>query len=387
MPYRYVYIRIVNPNDTQGETEFRPFSLLWAALAASEETMQGGLMASAWLGLFQSHLSDKENVLLRWHGDLAESAEIRRAYSAMYGRYFSRGLLASRFGFSDFVSLERGGVVLDGGVTVSRSKKGDIPDWIAWDPAAGSYVLAEAKGRLTGNEDDFLYKKPSCVDGGKAQFGRVKVSDSNGRQIRTRNWVVANLWSTDQRPKDSVSLLWDPEGNGEELLREEIPLHAAAIRGHRIAKIATGLGRAESLRLGEKTSGLAVRIRIEPSKNGPPRAPKSKKLVTRILKGSCTHTHEPAEEPAREHHEGVYVASLVTPLGVRPILDRSDLEAAHAVQRLAREEGEPAMVYGLSTSALANADYKGTLWLSGGGIASTDGAGLFDLKEIQLTEA
>ena len=45
------------------------------------------------------------------------------------------------------------------------------------------------------------------------------------------------------------------------------------------------------------------------------------------------------------------------------------------------------MIYGLSTSALERADYKGTLWLSDGGIASADGAGLFDLKEIQLNEA
>ena len=310
MPYRYTYIRIVNPNNAHDKTEYRPFSLLWAALAASEETMQGGLMASAWLGLFRSHLSAEETELLCWHRDLAESTEMRRAYSAIYGRYFSRGLLAARFGFSDFVSLEKGGAVLDDGVTVSRSREGDIPDWIAWDPAAGSYVLAEAKGSLTGIDDDFLYSKPSCVDDGKAQFGRVKVSNSNGRQIRTRNWVAANLWSTDQRPRDSVSLLWDPDGDGEELLREEIPAHAAAIRSHRIGKIATGLGRAESLQLGEKTSGIAVRIRIEPSKNGAPMEAKSDKVVQRILEGPETRVLGPTEETAREQHDGVYVASL-----------------------------------------------------------------------------
>ena len=387
MPYRYTYIRIVNPNNALDKTEYRPFNLLWAALAASEETMQGGLMASAWLGLFQSHLSAQETELLRWHRDLAESAEIRRAYSGMYGRYFSRGVLASRFGFTDFVSLENGSATLEGGVTVSRSKKGDTPDWIAWDPVAGSYVLAEAKGRLTGDDYEYLYSTPSCVHDGKAQFGRVKVSNSNGRQIRTRNWLAANLWSTDQRPRDSVSLLWDPDVEGEELLPEEVPLHAAAIRGHRIAKIARGLGRSESLRLGEATSGLAVRITIEPSKNGRPSESVSEKVVMRILEGPWTRIHGPTEEPAGEQHEDVYVASLVTPLGIRPILDRSDLDAAHAVQRFVREEGEPAMIYGLSTSALAKADYKGTLWLSGGGIVSTDGAGLFDLKEIQLNEA
>ena len=387
MPYRYTYIRTVDPNNNFDAIEYRPFSLLWAALAASEETMQGGLMASAWLELFRSHLSAKETEILRWHGDFAESAEMRRAYSAMYGRYFSRGLLATRLGFIDFVSLEGGGAVIDGGVTVSRTREGDIPDWIAWDPTAGSYVLAEAKGRLTGNDDSFLRSMPSCVDDGKAQFGRVKVCDSWGRRIGTRNWVAANLWSTDERPRDSVSLLWDPDGDGEDLLREEIPMHAAAIRGHRIAKIARGLGRVGSLRLGEETTGLAVRVTIEPSKDDSPPGPESGNVVQQALEGSTTCVLEPTEEPATEQHEDVYVASLVTTLGVRPILGRSDLEAAHAVQRLLRDDGEPAMIYGLSTSALAKTDYKGTLWLSGGGIASTDGAGLFDLKEIQLNEA
>ena len=182
MPYRYTFIRIVDPSAGLDRTEYRPFNLLWAALAASEETMQGSLMASAWLELFQSHLSAHGTNILRWQGDLAESAEMRRAYSAMYGRYFSRGLLASRRGFTDFASLENGCAVLKGGVTVKRSKKGDTPDWIAWDPAAGSYVLAEAKGRLTGDEDDFLYSVPSCIKNGKASLAGSELPTRMGER-------------------------------------------------------------------------------------------------------------------------------------------------------------------------------------------------------------
>ena len=110
--------------------------------------MQGGPLTLAWLQLFAAHLSSLEKTELRWSGDLAESAEMRKAYSAIYGRYFSRALLASRFGITDFVPLSRNSTVIANGVTVNRIGRGDIPDWIAWDPVSSCYVLAEAKRQV-----------------------------------------------------------------------------------------------------------------------------------------------------------------------------------------------------------------------------------------------
>ena len=133
MLYRNTIIRIVDPNTGGNCIEHRQFDLHWAALAAAEETLQGGPLYSAWLRLFQTHLSNNARKL-QWRGDLAESAEMRRAYSAIYGRYFSRGILASRLEVTDFVSLERKNTTIKDGVTVNRKSKGDIPDWIAWDP-------------------------------------------------------------------------------------------------------------------------------------------------------------------------------------------------------------------------------------------------------------
>ena len=386
MPYRYTNIRIVEPTKKSDRIEFRPVSLLWAALAAAEETMQGSPLASAWLRLFQGHLSISETQILRWRDDLAESTEMRRAYSAMYGRYFSRALLASRFGFTNFVPLSRNDTPIENGVTVRRIKRGDIPDWIAWDPAARSYVLAEAKGSLTGRDRNFLYERPTCVATGKAQFDRVEVIDSHNRIIRTRNWVAANLWTTDERRRRSVSLLWDPEGDGDELLSNEIPVNAAAIRGRRIANIAMGLGRPKTLRLGAENLGQTVRISIQPSEDDLPPEPAADKMM-RGDKDSGSSVFPPIEEPSREKHEDVYVAALITLLGIRPIRDSADLVTTRSVQHRVRKGNEPAMVYGISTSALTTADYKQTIWLSGGGLASPDGAALFDLKQIELDDA
>ena len=384
MPYRYTNIRIVDPTKKCNRIEVRPVSLWWAALAAAEETMQGSPLASAWLRLFQDHLSNSETRILRWRGDLAESAEMRRAYSAMYGRYFSRALLASRFGFTNFVPLSRNDTPIVNGVTVRRIKRGDIPDWIAWDPAARSYVLAEAKGSSTGRDRNFLYQTPTCVTTGKAQFDRVEVIDSHNRKIRTRNWVAANLWTTDERIRWSVSLLWDPEGDGEELLPNEISVNAAAIRGHRIANIAMGLGRQKELRLGAENLGQTVRISIRPSKDDLPPEPTADNMMRGDSKDSGSSVCTPIEEPPQERHEDVYVVAQITPLGVRRVRDSADLETLRFVQR---DENEPAMVYGISTSALTTADYKQATWLSGAGLASPDGTGLFDLKQIELDDA
>ena len=161
--------------------------------------------------------------MLRWRGDFANSAELRRVYSGLYGRYFARALLASRLGITDFIPLNRNDTHIQDGITVERIEKGDIPDWIAWDPQANSYVLGEAKGCLTGSEEQFLNGTPGCVGAGKAQFTRVAVRDSARRQIATYNWVAANLWSTDVRMREPVSLLWDPPDDGVALMDEEVP--------------------------------------------------------------------------------------------------------------------------------------------------------------------
>ena len=246
---------------------------------------------------------------------------------------------------------------------------------------------------MTGRERSFLYETPTCIGAGKAQFDRVIVRNARGQKLRTRNWVAANLWATDVRSRRSVTLLWDPDEDGEELSDDEIPENATAIREHRINNIAVGLGRQDSLRLGAETVGQAVRITINPSTEEMPPAPPREELspesptsqTTRVAPDDVSVPVLPSlNEPAQERHTDVYVAALVTPLGIRPILSETDFETVVKFQQQVREENGWAMIYGLSKSALSERDYKRELWLSVGGIASSDGAGLFDLKQIQI---
>ena len=341
--------------------------------------MQGGPLTSAWLYLFASHLSRDETRKLRWGGDLAESAEMRRAYSAMYGRYFSRALLESRFRLTDFIPLHTNSTTIENGVTVNRIERGDIPDWIAWDPVSGSYVLAEAKGRLTGNDSDFLHQTPRCIKEGKAQFQRVEVRDTYGRKIRTRNWVVANLWSTDERKREPVSLLWGSETGGETLSENEVRRNEVAIRQHRIAKIAIVLGRQNSLHKNANDVGQTIRISIQPSVSD------GFDAIQPAWENIERERENLGEETAREAHEDVYVAALITPLGIRPILTEDDIEFVYLAQEKMQYGNEVAMIYGLSRNAVLTERHEGEQWLSTGGIVSPDGTGLFNLKDIDCS--
>lgn len=382
MLYREIKFRRVDRHTGGDSTENLLFNLYRAALAAADETMQGSPFYSAWLQLFQTHLSSKTSKL-RWCEDLAESTEMRRAYSAMYGRYFSRGLLTQKLGITDFVPLNRTNTNIGNVVTVNRKSKGDIPDWIAWDSINGSYVLVEAKGNLTGKESEYLYSKPPCIEIGKAQLKRVDVKDLHGKRISTHNWVAANLWSTEVRGNLPVSLLWKSINQGSALMNDEIQMHASAIREHRTDRIGTQLTRTESFRLGQGISSLVLRISIEPSVEHRTIESEDQSRFEAVSFPSFEHI----EELSTERHEDVYIAALITPLGVRPILDKSDLEFALSVQRRVKEGIEVAMIYGLSMDTVMRSDYKRTAWLSGGGIATTDGAGLFNLKEVQISEA
>ena len=88
--------------------------------------------------------------------------------------------------------------------------------------------------------------------------------------------------------------------------------------------------------------------------------------------------------PSREPHEGDYLAAIITPLGVRPIRDGDDLQAAHAVRERADRTGEPAMIFGLAKAALNATKSEQAPWLSENGIASPDGLSLFNLRNAEI---
>ena len=57
MSCRWTHLRQVDPGTGLDVVERRWLNLWWAAVAAADETIQGGPLAPAWLRLFEAHLS------------------------------------------------------------------------------------------------------------------------------------------------------------------------------------------------------------------------------------------------------------------------------------------------------------------------------------------
>lgn len=424
--YRWTRHRVVDghANDRMG---LAAISMWRVARAAAEETLQGAPLAPAWLKLFRGQLSTRERYWLRWQGDLGESAELRRAYSGLYGRFFARAMLAHHLGLTRFLSLKRNGLAVPGSVDVRRTSNGDIPDWIAWDDANAQFVLCEAKGSLSAS--DFLAPgMPKCVSQGKAQFRRVETFDA-GRRIHPNEWVAATRWSTDRRNTAPATLLWDPPVRSEPFTPEDADRHRAAMSAAWLESIAAGLGaRNGSDLLSAERRKTAVVIRADcgptpdeddwpetepdedewlfdkapnvdadtvPSTDGTFPGHSDPESTASFVRGAMLDqlTASPVypdrtklDAPTGESSplEGAFVAATITRFGIRPVRSATDFDALRRDQDAALERVEPAMLIGIPADFDANMSKDPKTWLDGAGISSTNGIALFDLRRVSI---
>ena len=385
---RFSHLRVVDGSVDIGGA--KAIALWWLAAAATEEFLQGSPMAPAFVSLFQAHLQPGSS-WFRWAGDLAESAEMRRALSGLYGRIVARALLTHRLGFTDFVSLNRYETTY-GGLQVSRNTKivkgdriyveGDIPDWIALDPRTRRAVLCEAKGALTGSEAQFKRGTPSCVADGKKQFGRVRVTRGTSL-VATRNWVAANFWATEKRKRTPVSLLFDPPSQGEDIPDDRWSDIQAGATMAWARSILSAIGIAQEPDTASVTGGqFAVTIKAKPSR----------KLEQRTVdpgqkSGNLDSANIllPDHEWSSEAFEGSFYSALITSTGLTFIRSPAELEAARARIDEERKGGRTALLTGLSTSAITRSKNRsGTLWISLPGMVRSDGFALFDACQVEI---
>lgn len=382
-PVRLAHIRTVDPTSPgpKDRSEISAISLWRMALAASQETLQTGLLTTAWLRLFSDQLSKDDLMWLRWQ-DLGNSAEIRRAQSALYGRYMARAIMGARVGATFFTPLRRNTTTLSGGVVVKRNASGDIPDWVAWNSGRGGYILGEAKGVLSVNTASFIAPQtPSCISNGKAQFGRVDVRDATGTTLRTSNWVVANLWATDLKVSEPRILLWDPEKDGRELQEDEIESHREGIARTWLASLSINFGRPqlrEMRRPGVHVNpGQLFKVRAEPM------SPDSAKQVSEdhVIPYLENASDRGFASPDEKEHEAIYSLAIVSPTGIQSITRARD------ISDLAKGAGRPvpAMIIGIDQSSI---EKPGTLqrpWLGDSGIVSEEGFAIFDPRKVAIS--
>lgn len=421
-----------NGGDVQGPI---PLNLMWVAAAAAEETFQGSPLARSWLGLFSAQLSSNDKYWLRWQGDLAESSELRRAYSGLYGRFFARALLQQHLGFTCFISLQRDGLRVGSAVEVERICAGDIPDWIAWSPTHQRHVLAEAKGSLTAK--DFLTAgTPNCIKEGKTQFSRVRFL-VDGVEHHPLRWVAASRWATDLRPGEPATALWDPPVPDQSFTPEEADRHQTAMHRAWLDSIASGFGLrtaqdfsdAERSQLGvaifAPPGGFEADLRDGSLKSEEPpevrqgdvdriaryqadEISKSGSSIDRddrerdggtsdlgeneengpdALKTNGFYENSSVLEPhtgEQTIHFGRYVTAAVTRFGIAPVRAQRDLDELLWLQdRIRKGEEASAMLVCIPLGDLKPGKRK-VVWNDAAGISQSGGLSVFDLGKVEI---
>jgi hypothetical protein len=355
MPSRTIHLRRVDPLNRINATSLHAFDLQWAALGAAQETLQSSIIERSWLNLFVSSLSTTDVTWLRWaDGGLGAGTELRRAYSGLFGRFFARGLLENMLGVVSMIPLQsQGPTDLGNETTVSRCKGGDMPDWVGWSPALGRYVLAEAKGRLTGTHSAWMSKTPNCITKGLRQFERCKVT-RQGAKLRTKNWLVASLWATDVNANHQpVMVAWDPEEDGQDLGQDEQLMHQRELERRWALSILRAMGRQEVVSL-------------------PDKAPRRRLGLVKVIDSS----------PTQQAHEVGYSA-LISSFGIFPLSAEEAAPRLRFARRFASETPGGIMLVVLSEPATRGFGWR-SAQITSHGVMGASGLSVFDFRQVEV---
>lgn len=298
------------------------------AMAAAIETLQVELVISGWVGLFEALLAPGPE--LRWlQGGPGGEAEIKRAYSALLGRFFGRAVLRHEHGCVDLRQV-RDGMEVAPGYELHRkhgvSAQGDLPDWVGWTNNANVLTVCEAKGsRDTGSWKSRI--APPLREALR-QVDRVEIRDYLWMPIQTKNWVVGSRWGTEENGKATTITTIDPLTDGRALGPAEANTVSAALYANWLSDLLMGIGRDD----------LAVQVR-SPSEDSSP------KLERGLI--------EIGGRPSA-------AALIVDGAGFFPLGDGSvGRQRLNTLEAFAREQGRKVAVLGIDLDAVKLAHRRG----------------------------
>jgi hypothetical protein len=228
------------------EFEVSPHTIDLALVAhsAAIETLQIDLVAKAWVGMFGALLEPGTDTSpLMWSADgPGGEAEIKRAYSALFGRFFGRAVLRHEHGCFGLRQV-RDGMELSPGIELHRKipgLKGDLPDWVGWVPARGCFTICEAKGSY--EKASWIGRHPPILNAATDQLDRVQVLDATGVRLQTKNWVVASRWGTSINGKETTIITKDPLTDGRALSKADAERVEREASAFWLADLLAGLG-------------------------------------------------------------------------------------------------------------------------------------------------
>lgn len=245
---RTIARRTIWPSGAETLTTPHTVDLALVAHAAAIETLQIDIVVRGWVGLFGALLepgTDGSPLIWRENGPGGE-AEIKRAYSALFGRFFGRAILRHEHGCVDLRQV-RDPLEIAPGLHIRRrravSARGDLPDWVGWNDQASCYTVCEAKG--SHDQGDWEGRIPPVVHAAMEQANRMEVIDAAGVRVRTKNWVVASRWGTTLNGKTPTTITMDPLTEGRPLSEDEAAKLRHETHALFVADLLQGLGRGD----------------------------------------------------------------------------------------------------------------------------------------------
>jgi hypothetical protein len=240
---RTVTRREIAPDDSWSTTSPSAwFDLRWAAWGAAVETLQIDLVAAGWMNLFSALLEPHPSIELRWRGTgPGTNAEVKRAYSALFGRFFGRAALRRDHGCR-WLRQVHDGLELAPGIILRRRAgyPGDLPDWVGWADHHSCLVVAEAKG--SHDRGNWIGNRPPPIRTALQQLERVEIVDAHG-PIYFKSWAVACRWGTVANAAAPTIITCDPGHEGRILVDDEARSVRAEMRARWLADLLDGIGR------------------------------------------------------------------------------------------------------------------------------------------------
>ncbi len=217
------------------------------ARCAWNEILQTAPRATSLFAFLEDLLEPGTNLVWREQGP-GRGTEMRRAFSALFGRFFARAYLQLNHDFVWFAAIDGDNFRLSPNWRVSRKPRSltEMPDWICARP--GELAIGEAKGsHQKGNAT--RGGKPGPIKTAEGQIMGVRVQ-KRGPTVRgprwrsksVKGWAVMSRWGLASPSRDPYLYVLDPETEGEPLTPGEIEDLVQAVARTHVAQTAIGLG-------------------------------------------------------------------------------------------------------------------------------------------------
>jgi hypothetical protein len=221
------------------------FDLDQVELIALRETLQTTLGANPFSSFIRGFLASYTDWLI-WLGQgPGVGREMRRAFSALFGRFFARAYLNDCHGLVWFVPLDGPTQLIPPRLRVtSGGPRQDLPDWIC--AGRGHLALAEAKG-ARGSSRFTYHTQPGPIRQAVKQVHncRVEVFDKasqNWVARRLKGWAVLNQWCVQLANAHHPYLyVVDPDTAGDELSSNDLPTLIRVVAREHVAGLFRGL--------------------------------------------------------------------------------------------------------------------------------------------------